>query len=73
MPEETDAEYQARLAREWGTYVAVGYIHYDGVLIAKPGDAIPITNVEQHGYLEAGLVAKTTTKAAKAVTEKGSV
>ncbi len=73
MPAETAEEYQERLDREWSTYVAISYIQHDGVLVAKPGDAIPITNVEQHGYVEAGLVAKTSTKAGKAATEKSAV
>ncbi len=73
MPAETAEEYQARLDHEWSTFVAVGYIQHDGVLVAKPGDAVPVTNVEQHGYLEAGLVAKTSTKAGKAATEKGNL
>lgn len=68
---ETAEEYLARQATEWGTYVAIAPIYVDGVLARQVGEPVPASNVERHGYLEQGLVAKSTTKAAKAVTEKG--
>jgi hypothetical protein len=72
MP-ETVEEYQARLDREWNQYTAIGYIHVDGVLAATPGAAIPASHPLVSEWLEQNLIAKNTTKAAKAATEKGTV
>ena len=67
---ETAEEYAARQAHEWSQFVAIAPILHDGVLAYHPGMPVPADNVERHKYLDAGLVARTTTKAAKAVTEK---
>ena len=67
---ETAEEYLARQDAEWSQFVAVQDIYHNGVLAARVGDPIPASNVSAHGYDEAGLVAKTTTKAAKAAISK---
>lgn len=67
MPQTPD-EYEAAIAAEWGQFIAVAPIYFDGVLAVAPGAPVPADNVKKYGYLEQGLVAKTNTKAAKAVT-----
>lgn len=47
---------QALQAIEYGTYVASYPILVNGVRAYNPGDAVPVSNVEQHGYLDQGLV-----------------
>lgn len=68
MPERplTAEDASAALAEEYGQYVAVAPIESDGVRWYNAGDPVPAANVEAHGYLDAGLVAKTTTKAGRA-------
>lgn len=68
MPDPTLADLKAAQEREYGTFVALVAIDHDGVRAYNAGDPVPVSNVEQYGYLDDGLVAKTTTKAAKAVT-----
>jgi hypothetical protein len=68
MPDLTPAEYEAAVAEEYGQFVAVTPINFDGVLAYAPGAPVPASNVKKYAYLEQGLVAKTNTKAAKAVT-----
>jgi len=53
-------DYAAAQAVEYGTYVAVAVITVDGVRAFNVGDSVPISNVEAHGYLDAGLVRPTT-------------
>ncbi len=48
--------YAAAQAAEYGIYVAAQTIYYNGVRAYNAGDAVPVSNVEQHGYLERGLV-----------------
>ena len=72
MTAETPEQYEARIAEEWGQYVAIAPIFHNGVLAVAPGAPVPASNVEQYHYLESGLVAKTTTKAGKAAIQKGS-
>lgn len=62
---EAQALQKAR-EKEWGTYVAVAPILYDGVLAANPGDPVPVSVVEAHGYADDNLVAKVTTKTGQA-------
>lgn len=50
-------DFAAAQAAEYGTYVALAPIRHDGVLAYGVGDAVPVSNVEAYGYLEAGLVA----------------
>jgi hypothetical protein len=70
-PAERDTleEYRKEQAAEYGEFVAVEQIFYDGALAFNPGDAVPKSNVERHGYLDDQLVARRTTKAAQAVTK----
>jgi hypothetical protein len=64
----TPEQYEAAVAEEWGQFVAIAPIYFDGVLAVAPGAPVPASNVKRYSYLEQGLVAKTNTKAAKAVT-----
>jgi hypothetical protein len=43
---------------EYGTYVASSPIDVGGVRAYNVGDPVPISNVEEHGYLDQGLVEK---------------
>jgi len=52
-------DYAAQQAAEWGTYVATTAIFHNGVRACNPGDPVPVSNVEQYGYLEQGLVRET--------------
>lgn len=62
---EMTAEAQAEAVRkEYGAYVALQPIDHDGVRAYNTGDPVPVSNVELHGYLEAGKVAKVGTKKA---------
>ncbi len=49
-------DYTAAQAVEWGTYVATTAIFHEGVRAANAGDPVPVSNVEQYGYLGQGLV-----------------
>lgn len=55
---EPVAEDLAKQAKEYGTYVAVEPIDVDGARAYNAGDPVPVSNVERHGYLKAGLVEK---------------
>jgi hypothetical protein len=69
-PLATADEVKVRAAeqkKEWGTYVAIGPIHHNGVLAYTAGDPVPVSNVELHGYDNDGLVAKVDTKAGQDV------
>lgn len=68
MPESAE-EYLARQDKEWSQYVAVAPVLYGGVLAANPGQAIPASHPLIAAWVESGVVAKTSTKAAQAVTE----
>lgn len=54
----TVEEFEAAQAVEYGTYVATAVITYNGARAYNPGDAVPVSNVELHGYVAAGLVRK---------------
>lgn len=56
-PEEVQ-QHRAAQESEYGTYVAVAPITFNGASAYLPGDPVPTTNVELHGYAEQGLVAK---------------
>ena len=62
------AALAAAQVKEWGEYVATGDILVGGVLAARKGDAIPISNVEKHRYDEQGLVVKRNSKAGREIT-----
>jgi hypothetical protein len=66
-PEEQ--AYLKAQAAEWGTYVATSAIHINGARAFNPGDPVPASHVER-GVVSSDDVAKTNTKAAKAVTEE---
>lgn len=52
---------------EYGTFVALEPIDHNGARAYNTGDPVPASNVELHGYLEAGQVARRSTKAAQAI------
>lgn len=62
---DTVEDFRKALQEEYGTYVAIEPIDHDGARAYNVGDPVPVSNVQQHKYDEAGLVAKRTTKAAK--------
>jgi hypothetical protein len=57
-PEELAAaeEHRQKIADEYGQFVAVADIHYQGSLAYTKGMSVPAANVARHGYLKAGLV-----------------
>lgn len=55
--------------KEYGTYVANQQIHVGTALAYNPGDAVPISNAERLGYVDAGVVVKVGTKAHKDLME----
>ena len=66
--EETNA-YRAELEEEWGTYVAVQPISFNGIPAYNPGDSVPVSNVKKFGYDQGDspLVQRVGTKAAQEV------
>lgn len=60
-PEETAAFVEEQV-KEYGTYVAISPITFNGIPAYNVGDPVPVSNVERHGYLKDGLVAKTDSK-----------
>jgi hypothetical protein len=62
--EETEARVKEQAA-EWGTWVAVAPIDHNGVRAYNPGDPVPSSNVERHGYDKAGSVKKIASKEAQ--------
>lgn len=52
----TVEEYAAALEVEYGTYVATQPIVINGVRAYNAGNPVPVSNVDQYGYLEQGLV-----------------
>jgi hypothetical protein len=56
-PEETKAQAEEQL-REYGTYVATQVIYHNGVIAYRPGDSVPVSNVEKWGYADQRLVVK---------------
>jgi hypothetical protein len=64
MSESATEDYRKTLRDEYGEFVALQQIYFDGALAYNVGDPVPKSNVEAHGYLDDGLVARTTTKAA---------
>lgn len=43
---------------EYGTYVAVATITYNGAIAYQPGSPVPVSNVQHYGYDKQGLVAR---------------
>lgn len=62
----TAEEHRRTIEKEYGEFVALQPITHDGARAYNVGDAVPAANVEQWGYLDLGLVARKTTKAAEA-------
>ena len=58
MPSPVE-DFAAAQAAEYAAFVAVETILVDGARAYNPGDAVPASNVERHGYLQSGLVRKT--------------
>lgn len=56
-PEEV-ASYRSEQAKEYGQYVAVAPISFNGVPAYNPGDPVPASNVAKYHYDTDGLVAK---------------
>jgi len=69
MAEQTVEEYLKEQRDEWGTYVAVVAIDVNGARAFNPGNPVPASHVKT-GVVSQSDVAKTTTKAAQAVTEE---
>lgn len=65
-PEEVEAR-RAEQESEYGTYIAVSQIFFNGTLAYNVGDPVPVSNVERYKYADQGFVAKTNTKAAAEV------
>lgn len=59
---EEVANLRAAQQEEYGTYVALVPISFNGAPAYLAGDLVPVTNVERHGYLDQGLVAKVGSK-----------
>jgi hypothetical protein len=56
-PEEVQT-FRAEQEKEWGQYVAVAPISFNGAAAYNVGDAVPASNVARYNYAEQGLVAK---------------
>lgn len=65
-PDEVKA-FRAEAGAEWGQYVAVSPISFNGARAFNAGDPVPASNVKAHKYDEQGLVAKVSSKAAQDV------
>jgi hypothetical protein len=61
------AEHRAEQEQEYGTYIAIAPIQFNGALAFNPGDPVPASNVKRYNYEADGYVAKVTTKAAQQV------
>lgn len=62
---EEKAAFVEEQVAEYGTYVAVSPISFNGVPAYNIGDPVPVSNVEKYGYEKDGLVAKINSKAAQ--------
>lgn len=69
MAEQTVEDYLKEQRDEWGTYVAIVAIDINGARAFNPGNPVPVSHVK-NGVVAQADVAKTTTKAAQAVTEE---
>ncbi len=52
----TVEDFAAAQAAEYAIYRAVVPIYHDGARAFNPGDPVPASNVEEHGYLASGFV-----------------
>ena len=51
-------DFAAAQEAEYATFVATEPILVDGARAYNPGDAVPASNVEKHGYVQLGVVRK---------------
>jgi hypothetical protein len=65
-PEEVE-QLRAAQEDEYGVWVAVTPIAFNGALAYLPGDPVPVSNVKAHGYDKAGAVKKITDSEGQAV------
>jgi len=65
-PEEVKS-FRQQQVEEWGTWVAVQQITFNGALAYNPGDPVPASNVSKHGYDSKGLVARVGSASAREV------
>lgn len=65
-PEDV-AKLAAEQEKEYGTYVAVQPISFNGVPAYNVGESVPVSNVQKYKYDEQGVVAKITSKSAQDV------
>lgn len=61
LPKEV-LEHRAAIRKDYSQYVATETIYYDGAVAYREGDPVPASNVERHGYDEAGVVKKVESK-----------
>lgn len=57
MPPASELRKAEQLV-EYGTYRATRDIRVGTALAYKAGEPVPVSNVEKHGYLDAGLVSR---------------
>jgi hypothetical protein len=55
-PSDAVVAHRAEQAAEYGRFVASQPIYVGAALAYAPGDPVPVSNVEAHGYEAAGLV-----------------
>lgn len=67
-PEEVKS-FRQQQVEEWGTWVAVQQITFNGALAYNPGDPVPASNVSRHGYDSKGLVARVGSAPAREVVQ----
>lgn len=60
-PDEVQ-KYRSEQEKEYGQYVAVEAISFNGAAAYNPGDPVPASNVAKYGYDADGSVAKLGTK-----------
>src|SRR3954471_14662571 len=68
-PEEV-ASFRDAQAKEWGTYVALDTITYNGAVQFNAGNPVPVDIAERLGYVESHQVAKVGSKAANDLVAK---
>jgi len=62
-------DFAAAQTLEWSQYVAIAPINFGNARAYNVGDPVPASNAVRYGYLEQGLVAKTSSKAAAAAAD----
>lgn len=70
-PNDTElVEFRRAQQVEYGTWVAATDIYHGTAMAYRAGDPVPVSNVERHGYVDAGLVVKRNTKAGAEVLDR---